>query len=259
MIRQLVALATVAALAGSAAAKNVTIKWHGQSFFEIRSSAGTTVVIDPHNLDAYGRQQVKADVVLISHYHIDHASLAPITNARSAKILYGLKNKEGMGGNRRNDQFANLDEKFKDVQIKSVGCYHDNVQGMQRGKNTIFILDVDGLRIVHLGDLAHKLTGSMLKKLGKVDVLMVPVGGSYTLNGAEAKEVVAQIKPRRYILPMHYGTKVYRYLLGPDEFLEDQDDKQIKRFKTNELVIDADAVPLKVPFIAMLNYEPPEK
>jgi L-ascorbate metabolism protein UlaG (beta-lactamase superfamily) len=130
---------------------------------------------------------------------------------------------------------------------------------MQRGKNTIFIIEMDGLRIAHLGDLGHKLTASMRKKLGKVDVLMIPVGGSYTLNGAEAKEVVAQIEPTRYIVPMHYGTKAYRHLLGPDEFLDEQDEKLIKRFKTNELVIDADAVPLKNPLIALLNYEVPEE
>ena len=251
----LFAAIAVAALAPVAAAKDVTIKWHGQSFFEIKSSAGTTLAIDPHNLDAYGRIQVKADAVLISHYHIDHAALDPIVNVRGTRIIYGLKNKKGFDGNRRDDEFANVNEKVKDIQVRSLGAYHDDIQGMKRGKNTIFILEVDGLRIVHLGDLGHKLPPSTVKKLGQVDVLMVPVGGSYTLNGAEAKEVVAQIKPRRYILPMHYGTAVYKNLLGPEEFLDEQDPKLIKRFKTNELIIDADAVPRKNPTIALLNYE----
>jgi L-ascorbate metabolism protein UlaG (beta-lactamase superfamily) len=263
------AVAAVVVLGPVAAAKDVTIKWHGQSFFEIKSSAGTTIVIDPHNLEAYGRRSVKADAVLISHFHIDHAALDPIANARSTKIITGLKNKKGkpdvdglrkiIEGSRREDEFANVDEKVKDVHIRSLGSYHDDVGGMKRGKNSIFILDVDGLRIVHLGDLGHRLHPSTLKKIGKVDVLMVPVGGTYTINGAEAKEVVAQIKPRRYIIPMHYGTAVYRHLVGPEEFLDEQDPKLIKRFKTNELIIDADAVPRKDPVIALLSYEPAEE
>lgn len=258
MKRFVLAVAAVTMLVPAAAAKDVTIKWHGQSFFEIKSSAGTTIVIDPHNLEAYGRRQVKADAVLISHYHIDHSALDPIANARDTKIIYGLKNKKKGEGNRRDDEFANIDEKVKDVHVRSLGSYHDEVGGMKRGKNSIFILDVDGLRIVHLGDLGHKLHSSTLKKLGKVDVLMIPVGGTYTLNGSDAKEVVAQIKPRRYIIPMHYGTAVYRHLLGLDEFLDEQEPKLIKRFKGNELIIDADAVPRKDPLIAILNYEPVE-
>jgi L-ascorbate metabolism protein UlaG (beta-lactamase superfamily) len=260
MRRFVLAVAAVVVLVPLAAAKDVTIKWHGQSFFEIKSAAGTNIVIDPHNLEAYGRRSVKADAVLISHYHIDHAALDPIANASSTKIIYGLKNKKGIEGNRREDEFANIDEKVKDVHIRGLGSYHDDIGGMKRGKNTIFILEVDGLRIVHLGDLGHKLHPSTLKKLGpKVDVLMIPVGGTYTINGAEAKEVVAQIKPRRYIIPMHYGTAAYRHLVGPDEFLDEQDPKLIKRFKTNELTIDADAVPRKDPVIAILNYEADDK
>jgi L-ascorbate metabolism protein UlaG (beta-lactamase superfamily) len=205
---------------------------------------------------AYRRREFKADAVLITHYHTDHYSTEPISNAKSAKWLFGLKNKDGVEGNRRFDEFANLDVKVKDVRVRSIGSYHDNLQGMMRGKNSIFVLDVDGLRIVHLGDLGHKLSAAQLKKLGQVDVLMVPVGGSYTLNGSEAKEVVAQVKPRRYIVPMHYGTKVYQLLVGPDEFLDEVDEKRIKRFKHNELTVDPDAVPRKDPLIAMLNYEP---
>ncbi|MBI1916182.1 MAG: MBL fold metallo-hydrolase [Planctomycetes bacterium] len=254
MTRYLLALSACVALAVPAAAKEVLIKWHGQSFFEIKTSAGTVLAIDPHDLEAYGKRQVKADVVLVTHFHIDHCNFAQITNPR-AKVIYGLNNKNKLGGDRKSDEFANVDETFKDVKIKSLGSYHDDVEGMKRGKNTIFILEVDGLRIVHLGDLGHELTPSLAKKIGTPDVLMVPIGGSYTLNGAEAKKVVAQLKPRRYIVPMHYGTKVYNYLVGPDEFLEDQPEKLVKQFKNNELSIDPEAVPRKDALIAMLSYE----
>src|SRR5262249_36577180 len=184
------------------------------------------------DLEAYGKRQVKADVVLISHFHIDHANPAQITNPR-AKILYGLKNKEGLGGNRKNDEFADLNETFKDIKIRGLASYHDDVEGMKLGKNPIFVLEIDGLRVVHLGALGHELTPSLAKKIGTPDILIVPVGGSYTLNGSEAKKVAAQLKPRRYIIPMHYGTKVYDALNGPDEFLEDQPEKLVKHPKNN--------------------------
>ena len=84
---------------------------------------------------------------------------------------------------------------------------------MQRGKVGVFIIEVDGWKIVHLGDLGHLLTPSQLKRIGPVDVLMIPVGGIYTLNGSEAKKVVEQLKPKEYIFPMHYGTKVFDAVL----------------------------------------------
>jgi L-ascorbate metabolism protein UlaG (beta-lactamase superfamily) len=254
MTRCLLALSACVALTTPAATKEVAIKWHGQSFFEIKTSAGTVIAIDPHDLEVYGKRQVKADVVLISHFHLDHCNPAQITNPR-AKILYGLKNKDGFAGNRKSDEFAYLDETFQDVKIKGLASYHDDVEGMKRGKNTIFVLEFDGLRVVHLGDLAHELTPSLAKKIGTPDVLMVPVGGSYTLNGSEAKKIVAQLKPRRYIIPMHYGTKVYDNLVGPDEFLEDQPEKLVKHYKTNSLTLDPEAVPRKDALIIMLNYE----
>ena len=98
------------------------------------------------------------------------------------------------------------------------------------------------------------LNREQLRKIGKIDVLMIPVGGAYTLNGSEAKEVVAQIKPRRYVIPMHYATDVYRDLLPIDEFLDEQNEKLISRHRLNELTVDTDAVPRKDPLIAVLNH-----
>ena len=244
---------------GEGFAKNVKIRWHGQSFFEVESSSGTILAIDPHNLEAYGRRQVKADAVLITHFHIDHASPEPIVDFKATKKIYGLKSRRGLESTRETDEFYDLDEKVKDFHITNMNCYHDDMEGLRRGKNAAMIMEVDGLRIVHLGDLGHKLTKAQIRKLGQVDVLLIPVGGVYTLNGTEAKEVIAQIKPRRYVIPMHYATKVYGDLLSLDEFLEEQNEKMITRTKFNELIVDADAVPEKQPRIAILNYEQEEK
>jgi L-ascorbate metabolism protein UlaG (beta-lactamase superfamily) len=125
---------------------------------------------------------------------------------------------------------------------------------VERGKNTIFILEVDGLRIVHLGDLGHTLTEEQIKRIGPVDVLMIPIGGVYTLNGSEAKEVVAQLKPKKYILPMHYGTKVYEDLLPADEFLFEQKKENIRHSKTNELIVEPDFKPAQ-PVIVLLYWD----
>ncbi|HEX5270931.1 MAG TPA: MBL fold metallo-hydrolase [Gemmataceae bacterium] len=249
MLRYLTALAAALALAAGAGAadKKLTIRWHGQSFFEIISSEGTRVVTDPHAIDAFGRQSVKADLVLISHLHSDHTRLDVIEEKPKPKVLYGVKEDKGTA---RKFTWTNFDEKFKDVHVYSVGTYHDDEQGLKRGLNSCMVIEVDGFRVVHLGDLGHKLSPDQVKSIGKVDVLMVPVGGIYTLNGSEAKEVVEQLRPRYAIIPMHYGIKgTYEDLLPADEFLEDQ--KNVRKDHPPELTLDVGAKPPEKPEIVL--------
>ena len=131
-----------------------------------------------------------------------------------------------------------VDEKIGAIRIRNVGLYHDATNGMQRGKNSAWIVEADGLRYCHLGDLGHDLTPEQVKAIGPVDVLMVPVGGIYTLNGEQARVVVEQLKPRLYVLPMHYGVPGYDDLVGPEEFLDGY--KDVQTLKTNELNIPVD-------------------
>jgi L-ascorbate metabolism protein UlaG (beta-lactamase superfamily) len=244
------------AAGGGGEPKQVQITWHGQSFFEVRSSKGTNVVIDPHLIPAYGRiiGGIRADVVLMTHQHKDHTMIEALGYKDPSK----LKVIKGWQGDGQRATWNIVDEKVKDVRIRSVGTYHDNVQGLQRGKNTVFILEVDGWRIVHLGDLGHLLTPTQLKQIGPVDVLMIPVGGVYTLNGSEAKEVVAQIKPREYILPMHFGTAVFDELLPVTEFLDEQPRSHVAKSKDNRLVLNRDPQRPR-PLIVVLNYWPEKK
>jgi L-ascorbate metabolism protein UlaG (beta-lactamase superfamily) len=97
---------------------------------------------------------------------------------------------------------------------------------------------MDGWRIVHLGDLGHPLTPAQLKQLGTVDVLLIPVGGVYALNGSEAKEVVEQVKPREYVFPMHFGTAVYDDLLSVNEFLDGQKKTHVVKAPSNSVVLN---------------------
>lgn len=241
----------ITGLAGAADSKTVTLRWNGQSFFEIESSQGTRIAIDPHAIDAYNpmaRKKFKADVLLISHFHNDHTQRQVIENHEKIKVIEGLK------PGKRVDEWNLIDEKFRDVRIRTVGVYHDSTQGMERGKCAVFILEMDGLRIVHLSDLGHPLSAEQIKKIGPVDVLMIPVGGVYTLNGSEAKDVIKQLKPRQYIIPMHYGTLVYDDLLPLTEFLDEQKKENIKRYTGNKLTVESDSRPQE-PAIAILNWK----
>jgi L-ascorbate metabolism protein UlaG (beta-lactamase superfamily) len=262
MMRVLVCLGTaVLALGATLTASGqpgkgtVQITWHGQSFFEVKSSKGTNIVLDPHNISEYGRVLgVKADAILMSHNHTDHTQVEVIQNLKDKglKIIPGLK---GFG---QRATWNLVDEQVKDVHIRSVGVYHDNEQGLKNGKNTVFILETDGWRIVHLGDLGHPLTAGQLRDIGPVDVLMIPVGGVYTLNGSEAKKVVDQIKPKEYILPMHYGTAVYTDLLPATEFLEEFPKANVAISKDNTLVLNRDKERPR-PLVAVLHWWPRTK
>lgn len=235
--------------------KPIQITWHGHSFFEVKSSKGTNIVLDPHLIPAYGRPVgIKADAVLMSHNHNDHTQVSVLENAkdRGLKIIPGLK-----GGGIRAD-WNKVDAKVKDVHIRNVGVYHDSDRGLKYGKNSIFILDLDGWRVVHLGDLGHTLSREQRKQLGKVDVLMIPVGGIYTLNGSEAKKVVEQLKPREYIFPMHCGTKIYDELLPADEFLEDQPRANVTTSPDNTITLNRDPQRPR-PLIVNLHYWPRNK
>jgi L-ascorbate metabolism protein UlaG (beta-lactamase superfamily) len=213
------------------------LRWYGQSFFQLVTTRGTRVVFDPHQIEGYGRPVVAADLVLVSHMHLDHTAVDRLENRAKAKILYGLT-----GTMPRKQEWMPIDETFRDVKVFAVGTYHDRAMGIERGKNTVFVVEADGMRFVHLGDLGHELSDAQLKAIGKPDVLMIPIGGIYTLNGTLAKKVVAQLQPAKWVLPMHYGTKAFDELLPPDEFLDEQEHVE-KRPATNELELDPSAKP----------------
>jgi L-ascorbate metabolism protein UlaG (beta-lactamase superfamily) len=221
------------------APKGVRITWHGQSFFEITSGKGTNLVLDPHQIQEYGKPvlPIKADAIFVSHLHNDHNQVQAVANvkdlAEKKKIFFGLSGTDNLRAN-----WNKIDVKVKDVHVRSIASYHDDQQGIKFGKNTIFVLDVDGWKIAYLGDLGHPLTPAQLKQLGTVDVVLIPVGGVYALNGSEAKAVIEQIKPREYVIPMHYGTAVYDDLLSVNEFLDGQKKTHVVKAPSNFVVLN---------------------
>jgi L-ascorbate metabolism protein UlaG (beta-lactamase superfamily) len=218
--------------------------------FQLETSAGKKVVFDPHAIPEFGRHVLDADVVVCSHLHNDHTQLAALREPKAARVLYGLEEtKKG-----RPPEWTKIDEKVGQVRVRTVGTYHDPNEGLDRGKNSVFVVEADGLVFCHLGDLGHELTAAQVKAIGPVDVLMVPVGGIYTINGGQAKRVAEQLKPRRYVLPMHYAVPGYdETLLPADEFLDGQPSVK-KMTDTNELVIPLDAKP-EQPTVVVLGWK----
>ncbi len=179
------------------AAQAVTLRWLGHAFFLVTSSEGVRVALDPFGDIGYPMPQIAADVITLSHEHQDHNGADRL--AGSPVILPGLK-AGGAGWN-------SISYGVKDVRIAALPAYHDNVEGRRLGLNTIFIVETGGLRFAHLSDIGHTLSEATLKAMGRIDILLIPVGGKFSIDGRQAKEVMSRLRPR-ITIPMHYKTPV---------------------------------------------------
>lgn len=176
------------------------ITWLGHSSFLLEDSKGRKVLTDPFDESVgYPTFSGNVNIVTISHYHFDHSY--------TKKVKYDhIADKSG---------FFNL----CDIPITGIPSYHDKVQGAKRGENMIFILEMDGCRICHLGDLGYVLSNEEIKKLGHIDILLLPIGGNYTIDGKEASQLANMVKSH-VIIPMHYKTQMLSFPLeGLENFL----------------------------------------
>ena len=170
----------------------MTIYWYGHSCFKIvtkpegRGSGGDVVIFaDPFDRSIGLRPpHGRADIVTVSHQHYDHNNVGSLKGEPQIVDIPG-------------------DYSIRGVSITGINSFHDKSEGAERGLNTIFIIESEGVRFCHLGDLGVKLDNNQLEEINGVDILAVPVGGIFTLNGKEAKEVVDQVGPK-IVLPMHY-------------------------------------------------------
>lgn len=206
------------------------LTWFGQACFLLETAAGTRILMDPisKGIGYEVPQGFKADIVTISHEHSDHNNVGFVT-ANKPRVIRGLTaDKKG---------WTRVDEKLKDVSIRSVGVYHDGQRGAARGLDTVFIFETGGVRIAHLGDLGHVLTNEQLAAIGAVDVLLVPVGGKFTIDGLMATRVVEQLRPRIMVIPMHYKTdaSTIKELETPALFLEGK--TNVRRETTNTIAL----------------------
>lgn len=164
------------------------INWQGHSCFKIQDKQGpdgVTLVTDPFSKDIGLKvPNFEADIITISHDHSDHNNVETI---RGKSFIINCPGEYD----------------FKNILIEGVDSYHDEKEGADRGRNTIYRIEVEDISVTHLGDLDHVLDSSQLEKLTGTDILLVPVGGHYTLDAKKAVEVISQIEPR-IVIPMHY-------------------------------------------------------
>ena len=178
------------------------IKWFGHSCFKITNDREVKIITDPFdNTVGYRAPNVHADIVTISHDHFDHNFIEVVEGE------FELINKTG-------------DFYVKDINIRGILSHHDKSEGKKRGMNIIYTFDIGGIKVCHLGDLGNILNEKQIEKIGGVDVLLIPVGGNFTLDARDAVEVVQQLKPS-IIIPMHFKTTAIKFPLDSVEiFLE---------------------------------------
>ncbi len=230
-------------ISSSNAAQGVTLRWFGHAFFLVTSAEGVKVALDPFGDIGYPLSEAAADVVTVSHEHGDHNGADRI--AGSPAILRGLK-AGGAGWN-------SISYSMKDVRITALPAYHDNVQGRKRGLNSIFIVETGGLRFAHLSDIGHIPSKAKLEKMGRVDVLLIPVGGVFSIDGRQAKEIMSHLRPR-ITVPMHYKTPVTAAWPIEDESAFLKGLKNVRRLDTLTVSLAPETLPIQ-PEIWVMRYQ----
>lgn len=201
------------------------IKWLGHSCFLITSASGIKIITDPFKSGDpinYSEVNESADVVLISHEHFDHNYPAAVKG--TPIIIKATGNSEAKG-----------------IIFKGIPVFHDDTNGSQRGKNTIFVFEMEGVRICHLGDLGHSLNNQQIADIGKVDIVFIPVGGLYTIDCATASEVISKLSPK-VAIPMHFLTSridasKFGQICGADDFLKGK--VNVRQLDSSETEVNA--------------------
>lgn len=182
------------------------ITYLGHSSFLLKGKTAK-VVMDPYDKEVGLKfPKVSADIVTVSHDHSDHNQADLVSGVK--KVIDGPGEYEVQG-----------------ISIIGIPSFHDEKKGELRGQNTIYVFEVDGLRVVHLGDLGHKLSDKHLEAIGDLDVLMIPVGGVYTIDSAVAAQMVRDIEPK-ITIPMHFfapgmNKKIFGEVSGIEPFISE--------------------------------------
>lgn len=185
----------------------VDIAWYGQACFKVKGK-NASLVFDPYNAEFTGLSplKVEANIVCVSHDHGDHNNVEAVKPADGEGRPFIIA---GPG-----------EYEISGVNIVGIASYHDDKQGQERGKNTIYLATIDEVNIVHLGDLGQrKLEENQVEQLSTCDILLIPVGGVYTIDAKSASDIIAQLEPK-IVIPMHYRIEGLKFDLDPvDKFL----------------------------------------
>lgn len=178
--------------------KETKITFYGHALFVIESSEGTKIGIDPYDQQIKtSLPDVRADIVISSHDHFDHNNISLFR-----------------GKPRLVD--APISINMDDIEFEGISSYHDEKNGALRGNNIIFKFEVDGLKFAHLGDLGHMLDKDRAGLLKDLDIMMVPVGGTYTIDSGTALDIIKKVKPK-VVIPMHYKEEDTKLDVAPLE------------------------------------------
>jgi len=188
--------------------RTMDINWLGHSCFRIKGSHAT-VITDPYSPDlGYSLGKPTAHIVTVSHQHPGHSYTQGISGEPKLVTRPG-------------------EYEISDVLIIGIAAFHDEEEGRKRGRNTVYLIELDEVSVCHLGDLGHVLTTQQVEEIGNVDILLLPVGGVSTINAPMAAEVVRQLEPKA-IVPMHYKTPALNRELEPVErFLKEIGVKEV--------------------------------
>jgi len=251
--------------------KPVAVRFWGRGLVTIETYWDLRIAVDPYALRiGYDDPQIEADLVLVTHEHFDHNNVGLIGGA--PRVLRGLDDAGDVVAldvvlDRMPDSptVALFDasepvtRSDHAVRVRSIGAFHDAEDGSQRGRTAMFLIEVDGVRILHCGDLGQPaLSRAQLRAIGSVDVLLLPVGGVYTIDGPQAARITAQVQPR-IVIPIHYRTEAQSLKLGGAEaFLEALPQRYERVTSTgNTLAVTAGLGPTRdAPRVVMLQTRP---
>src|SRR3989344_3406501 len=188
----------------------MVIQWYGQSCFKI-TSGEFILAIDP-----FGREtgltppRFKADVLLVTHDHEEHSNIEAI---QGEPFLI-----KGPG-----------EYDVKDITVQGLQSFHDKRKGQDRGLNTIYVIEIEDVRVCHMGDFGEgELREDLREKLGEIDILLIPVGGVYTIDAEEASKIVSELEPK-IVIPMHYRIEGLNYKIDQvEKFIQEMGEKKIE-------------------------------
>ena len=215
----------------------VDIWFLGQACFRIKGK-DASVVFDPYSEEFTGLPHLKleSDIVCITHNHKDHNNLGAVRNPKEEKKPFVI--------------FGPGEYEISGVNIMGISSFHDEKEGTERGKNTIYQVIIDEINIVHLGDLGQKkLTQEQVEQLSSCDILLIPVGGVYTISAKDAPDIIAQIEPK-IVIPMHYKLEGLKVDLKPvNDFLTVMGKEKTE--PQSKLSISQDRLPEEVEIVVL--------
>ncbi len=202
------------------------IKFIGHACFLLTDDEGTRIITDPYKSGSYGGALMygpimdAADIAVVSHDHEDHADVQSLPTR---------------------PLMVRTDAVVRGIDFDTIDTYHDNEQGAERGNNRVTCFILDEIRVCHMGDLGHVLSEEQVKEVGKVDILLIPVGGNFTIGPQEATQIVNDLQPR-IVIPMHFKTDKCAFPIEPvDSFLEGK--SPVRHASASEVVIHKEDLP----------------